>query len=75
MRVRFLDVLQRELDDAVAWYNERVEDLGLDFLDELDRSIRRIAAFPSASTEIDTGIRRSLLARFQYGVIYGIDEE
>jgi len=53
MRIRFLDVAQRELDDAVAWYNERDEDLGLDFLDELDRSIRRILSFPLASTEID----------------------
>ena len=53
MRIRFLDVAQRELDDAVAWYSEREEDLGLDFLDELDRSIRRILSFPLASTEID----------------------
>ena len=75
MRIRFLDVAQRELDDVVAWYNEREEDLGLDFLDELDRSIRRIVAFPLASTEIDPGIRRCLLARFPYGVIYGIDED
>ena len=75
MRIRFLDVAQRELDDAVAWYNEREEGLGLGFLDELDRSIRRIVAFPLASTEIDTGIRRCLVARFPYGVFYGIDEE
>jgi len=42
MKIRFLDVAQRELDDAVEWYNEREEDLGQDFLDELVRSIRRI---------------------------------
>jgi plasmid stabilization system protein ParE len=75
MRIRFLDVAQRELDDAVAWYNKREEDLGLDFLDELDRSIRRILSFPLVSTEIDIGIRRCLLARFPYGIIYGLDED
>jgi len=75
MRIRFLELAQHEIDDAVAWYSERQEELGRDFLDELDRAIRRIMSFPLASTEIDQGIRRCLLARFPYGVIYGIDDE
>ena len=75
MRIRFLEAAQREVDDAVAWYDERDEDLGRDFLDELDRVIRRIKSFPLASTEIEPGIRRCLLARFPYGLIYGIDED
>jgi hypothetical protein len=58
MRVRFLDVAQQELDDAVGWYNGREKDLGLLFLDEIDRTVRRILTFPLASTEIDDGIRR-----------------
>ena len=75
MRIRFLEAAQQEVDDAVAWYDERDEDLGRDFLDELDRVIRRIKSFPLASTEIEPGIRRCLLARFPYGLIYGIDED
>ena len=75
MRIRFIDAAQREVDDAVAWYDEREDELGRDFLDELDRVIRRIKSFPLASTEIAPGIRRCLLARFPYGVIYGIDED
>jgi plasmid stabilization system protein ParE len=75
MRIRFLEAAQREVDDAVAWCDEREEDLGRAFLDELDRVIRRIKSFPLASTEIEPGIRRCLLARFPYGLIYGIDED
>jgi plasmid stabilization system protein ParE len=75
MRIRFLEAAQREVDDAVAWYDEREEDLGRDFLDELDRVIRRVKSFPLASTEIEPGIRKCLLARFPYGLIYGIDED
>ena len=75
MRVRFLDAAQRELDDAVAWYNQREAGLGWEFLDELDRSVRIIKSFPLAWPEIDPGIRRCLLARFPYGIIYGIDED
>ena len=60
MRIRFLDVAQRELDDAVVWYNEREVDLGIDFIDEFDRSIRRVLSYPFASTEIAPGVRRCL---------------
>ena len=75
MRIRFLEAAQQEVDDAVGWYDEREEELGRDFLDELDRVIRRIKSFPLASTEIEPGIRRCLLARFPYGLVYGIDED
>ena len=73
MRIRLLEAAQQEVDDAVAWYDEREEDLGRDFLDEFDRAIRRVKSFPLASTEIEPGIRRCLLTRFPYGLIYGID--
>jgi hypothetical protein len=74
MKVRFLTLANQELADAVAWYNGQMEGLGRDFLDELDRTIRRIAAFPLSSPEMGSGLRRCLLARFPYGVIYGLEE-
>ncbi len=75
MRVVFLPVAQSELDDAVEWYNEQTQWLGVKFLDDLDRSIRRVIAYPLSSPEIDQGLRRCLLTRFPFGVIYGIDNE
>ncbi|MFZ6017909.1 MAG: hypothetical protein ACOYU0_10020 [Nitrospirota bacterium] len=35
--------------------------------------IRRIAVFPLSCTEIEPDLRRCLLTRFPYGIIYGID--
>jgi toxin ParE2 len=75
VNVRFLAPAQRELDDAVAWYNEQVIGLGLEFLDELDRAVRRVLAFPLSYPEIEPSIRRCRLARFPYGLIYGVDDE
>ena len=73
VRVRFLDVAQKELDDAVAWYNDQAAWLGREFLDEFDRVVRRAVAYPLSCPEIDPGLRRCLLARFPYGLIYGLD--
>ena len=75
MKVSFLALAQQELDDAVAWYNEQASELGVEFLDELDRVVRRAVAFPMSCPEIEPGIRRCLLARFPYGNIYGTDDE
>ena len=73
MNVRFLVPAQQELDDAVAWYDQQADGLGKEFLDELDRVIRRVVAYPLSSMEIEPGLRRGLLARFPYGIIYGQD--
>ena len=71
MKVRFLAVARQELDDAVAWYDDQAAGLGRDFLYELDRAVRRAAAFPRSCPEIHPGLRRCLLARFPYGLIFG----
>ena len=75
MKVRFLPPAQRELDDAVTWYDEQAAGLGLEFLDELDRAVRRVIDFPLSFPEIERSIHRCRLARFPYGLIYGVDGE
>ena len=55
------------------WFDERVEGKGIEFLDELDRMVRLVRAYPLASVEIEPEIRRCLFARFPYSLIYGID--
>ena len=41
MKIKFLKVAQQEVEDAFDWYNCQVSDLGDEFLDELDRAVRR----------------------------------
>jgi plasmid stabilization system protein ParE len=75
MNIRFLTLAQREVDDAVLWYDNQFESGGRGFLDELDRGVRLVKSYPRALTEIEPGIRRCLLARFPYALIYGMDQE
>jgi len=73
VKVRFLTLAQQEVDEAVAWFGERAEGKGVDFLDELDRIVRLVKTYPFAAPQIDLEIRRRLFARFPYSLIYGID--
>ena len=75
MIIRFLALAQQEVDDAVFWYSNQAKDLSYEFLDELDRAVRLVKSYSLAFPEIQPEIRRCLLARFPYAVIYGIDQQ
>ena len=64
MKIRFLTLAEREVDEAVLWYEQQAEGLSRDFLDELDRAVRLVKRYPSWATEIEHEIRRFLFSRF-----------
>lgn len=63
----------RDIDDAVSWYEQRRDALGLRFLDEVDRLFRRIEDGPLQFPMIEGEVRRGLLRRFPYAA-YFIEE-
>ncbi len=75
MNIRFLTVAQKELDEAVEWYNQQAPDLGLRFLGEVNMSLSRIADYPFSCAEIKPDIRRCLVNKFPYGLIYRQDKD
>jgi len=74
MNIRFLSVAQVELDEAVEWYNQQSQDLGLRLLGEVNLALSRISNYPYSCMEIESDIRRCLLNKFPYGLIYSLDE-
>lgn len=70
MRIRFLTLAQKELDDAVAYYNDERPGLGYRFLAEVLDTIDRIKQLPEAWQPFPRGTRRCQVRRFPYGVVY-----
>ena len=69
-----LDALD-ELFEAAAWYESQQRGLARRFLDEIDALLPRLAAHPAAFARLpdappDLEIRRGLLHRFPYGVVF-----
>ena len=73
MKVSLLPPAQLELDEAFVWYESQVVGLGYGFLDEFDRAVRLVATFPALYQQVSPGIRRCLLNRFPYGLLYDQD--
>jgi len=66
---------EQELEEAAAWYEEHRVGLGVDFLTEIYGTIHRIVRHPMAWPPLKKGVRRALVHRFPYGVLYGLEEE
>ena len=75
MRYSFHPAAETEFVKAVEYYEEREEGLGHDFAVEVYATIERILAHPQAWPVIEEDIRRSLVRRFPYGILYSEDED
>jgi len=68
---------EEEAQHAAQWYEDRRRGLGLDFLAAVDTGVQRIRKDPLAFALLETlpeepNVRRFLLQRFPYGIIYEI---
>lgn len=61
---------EAELRYAINYYKGIRPDLGHDFAVEVYSAIQRAVSMPESWSLIDVDIRRSLVARFPYGVLY-----
>lgn len=75
MKVEFLEAAQAELDETFNWYEAQQTGLGMQFLTEFDAAIRRLSGYPKSYALLTSDVRRCLIKRFPYGVLYGIDAD
>ena len=72
MKVRFLTPAEIEMFEASAYYEMQVNNLGENFLNIIEEAVEEIAENPRTWPEIDYGIRRRIVRRFPYSVLYRI---
>jgi len=62
------------LEDSRSWYEEHAENLGTEFLDEIDRAVDAIQSAPTVWPWYDEQhhVRRFLVHRFPYAIIYRV---
>ena len=72
MNVRFTSAAERELRQAIDFYEAAENGLGSRLLDEVEAAVARILAHPLAWTPLSHRTRRCRTHRFQYGLFYQI---
>jgi plasmid stabilization system protein ParE len=64
-----------EIADAAAWYDGRATGLSADFLRALDSTLASVRRNPRQYPVIRNDLRRALLRRFPYSVVYTATDE
>lgn len=71
-RVSFHRLARRELNEAAEFYELSNPGLGTAFLDGVERCTQIILAHPEASPLLIGSVRRRLLSRFPYALLYSV---
>jgi len=70
MNFSFHPEAEEEFLEAIAYYEGREENLGLDFAVEVYSAVNRAAEHPKAWPILEGEVRRCQTSRFPYGVLY-----
>lgn len=75
MRVIFDELAKIELDDGREYYEMEVTGLGKRFKQEVKRAINIIKKMPKIGSPESENIRRYILHKFPYKVLYSIEKD
>jgi plasmid stabilization system protein ParE len=75
MKIRFLLPAQTEFEEATEYYDEQRMGLGIEFSKQVGQALDRISHYPEAWSQLSSRIRRCLVNRFPYSVIYEVRNE
>ncbi len=70
MHVTFNSLAERELNDAIQFYESEQIGLGAAFLAEVRRCSGAIVEYPEAASIVLGAVRRRLCQRFPYALLY-----
>ena len=75
MKFSFHPEAEEEFYKAIDYYEDIAPGLGYDFALEVHSTIKRSVELPKAWAVLEGEIRRSLVSRFPYGVLYSEEQE
>ena len=73
MKIVFSKIARQELDDAVQYYELECEGLGRRFREEVKKAAIRVSEYPEAWSVERGDIRKCLLHKFPYKLLYSIE--
>lgn len=73
--VKYHEAAEEELLTEIGYLELRANGLGRRFFTEVQRAENLIAEFPESAAEIFPGIRKRVLRKFPYSLIYTIETD
>jgi len=74
-KVTFLAPAEEEMLEAASYYEGQAYGLGREFIVEVQHTVEGIVENPKSGKLIQSDIRRRLVRRFPFGILYHIDPQ
>lgn len=71
----FLPEAEQEMLEAAVYYQSQSSGLGIDYLVEVEQAVQAIGGLPNTWPIIEGGLRRRLVRRFPFGILYQIESK
>ena len=75
MTLHLVDEAAADIQEARRWYRRQRSELANRFIAAVASRLRAIEVYPEAQPRVHGSLRRVLLHRFPYALLYIIDEE
>ena len=75
MKVLFTELAKSEIDDAACFYELEYNGLGIRFKEEIRHAVNLIREYPTALAIERGDVRKCLLHRFPYKILYSIEDD
>jgi plasmid stabilization system protein ParE len=72
---RFLSAAEEEMSEAAEFYEAATVGLGRDYLDDIEQVIYTLRIHPEIGTPLGGELRRMLLHRFPFSLIYSVEND
>jgi hypothetical protein len=73
--ITFLFEAEEELNYSAQYYNQQSSGLGLDFLEEIENSLKNIKQAPGRCAVYEKNIRKYNVNRFPFSLYYVFEKE
>jgi len=74
-KIGFLPDAEKEMFDAIVYYDNEAEGLGDEFFNDIQSAVQKIQRNPESWAVIEDGIRKFLIVKFPYKILYMIDPD
>jgi plasmid stabilization system protein ParE len=75
MRIRIEPAADDELSEATEYLAQKSDGLAAGFIEDMRAARDRLLAFPNCGSPLGGGIRRLILSRFPYQLVYRIERD
>lgn len=74
-KIFFRPEAENDIENASKWYEEQRDKLGIEFLNEVEKTYKKIVNNPKIYPIIHKSLHRAIINRFPFSIFYKVEKQ